>query len=106
MTDPAVSYDLLATQLLDDPDLDVSITVTGLHVRGALFAYPDGDDLVVDLPAERARDLVGRDVAAPVIVGRAEAKGTWVKIADPEDWPELAAEAHQFVGEPAVGMDS
>jgi hypothetical protein len=106
MTDPVVSYDLLTTQLLQDPDLDVSVTATGLHVRGVLFAYLDDGDLVADLPEPRARDLVAREVAAPVAAGRAEAKGAWVRVADPEDWPELAAEAHQFVGEPAVGMDS
>lgn len=107
MTDnPVVAFDLLTTQLLDDPDLDVSLTVTGLHVRGRLFAYLDDDVLVVDLPRARAADLVGRGVASPVAAGRAEPKGDWVGVADAEDWPELAAEAHQFVGEPAVGMDS
>jgi hypothetical protein len=107
MTDsPLTSYELLATQLLQDPDLDVSVTATGLHVREQLFAYLDGDELVVDLPRGRADDLLGRDVAAPVPAGRADAKGAWVRIADAEDWPELAAEAHQFVGEPAVGMES
>ena len=38
--------------------------------------------------------------------GRSEAKRAWVRITDSQDWPELAAEAHQFVGEPAVGKDS
>lgn len=107
MTDsPVVAFDLLSTQLLDDPDLDVSVTVTGLHVRGRLFAYLDDDALVVDLPRSRAADLVGREVASTVAAARAEPKGDWVAIADTEDWPELASEAHQFVGEPAVGMDS
>ena len=107
MTDsPSVAFDLLTTQLLDDPDLDVSVTVTGLHVRGRLFAYLDDDALAVDLPRSRAADLVERGVAAPIVAGRAEPKGSWVSIADAEDWPELASEAHQFVGEPAVGMDS
>jgi hypothetical protein len=107
MTDsPVVAFDLLTTQLLDDPDLDVSVTATGLHVRGRLFAYLDDDALVVDLPRSRAADLVGRGVASPVAAGRAEPKGAWVAVADTEDWPERASEAHQFVGEPAVGMDS
>jgi hypothetical protein len=107
MTDnPQVSYDLLTTRLLHDPDLDVSETATGLHVRGRLFAYLVDDQLVVDLPRERAADLIGREVAAAVPAGRSEPAGAWVRIADEEDWPELAAEAHQFVGEPAVGMDS
>ena len=52
MTDPVVSYDLLTTQLLQDPDLDVSETATGLHVRGTLFAYLDDGELVVDLRRE------------------------------------------------------
>lgn len=103
---PVVAFDLLTTQLLNDPDLDVSLTATGLHVRGRLFAYVDAGSLVVDLPEARAADLVGRDVAAPVAAGRAEPKGAWVSIDDSDDWPELAAEAHQFVGEPAVGKDS
>lgn len=107
MTDnPVASFELLAAQLLEDPDLDVSATATGLHVRGRLFAYLDGVELVVDLPEGRAADLVARGVASPVPAGRSEPKGAWVRIADSDDWPELAAEAHQFVGEPAVGMDS
>jgi hypothetical protein len=107
MTDsPAPLFQLLAAQLLEDPDLDVSVTATGLHVHGRLFAYQDGTDLVLDLPAGRANDLVEREVATPVPAGRSDAKGSWVRISDPEDWPELASESHQFVGEPAVGKDS
>ena len=107
MTDsPVVSFELLAAQLLEDPDLDVSVTATGLHVHGRLFAYLDGTELAIDLPADRAHDLVNRGVAQPVPAGRSEAKGAWVRIADAEDWPELASEAHQFVGEPAVGRES
>ncbi|WP_285115039.1 hypothetical protein [Leifsonia sp. fls2-241-R2A-40a] len=107
MTDsPVPSFELLAAGLLEDPDLDVSVTATGLHVHGRLFAYLDGTDLVLDLPQDRAADLIGREVAAPVAAGRSEAKGTWVRIADAEDWPELASESHQFVGEPAVGKES
>lgn len=65
MTDsPDVAFDLLSTQLLNDPDLDVSLTATGLHVRGRLFAYLDDDALVADLPRARAVDLVGRGVAS------------------------------------------
>ena len=107
MTDsPVPAFELLAAGLLEDPDLDVTVTATGLHVHGRLFAYLDGAELALDLPKERADDLVGREVASPVPAGRSEAKGAWVRIADPEDWSELASEAHQFVGEPAVGRDS
>ena len=107
MTDsPVATFELLAAQLLEDPDLDVSVTTTGLHVRGRLFAYLDGVELVVDLPEERAEDLIGREVATAVAAGRSEPKGAWARIADTEDWPELASESHQFVGEPAVGGES
>ncbi|MGH1526446.1 hypothetical protein ACRAWC_21460 [Leifsonia sp. L25] len=107
MTDSPVSaFEVLAAQLLEDPDLDVSVTATGLHVHGRLFAYLDGVELAVDLPADRAADLVEREVAAAVPAGRSEPKGAWVRIADAEDWPELASESHQFVGEPAVGRES
>lgn len=100
------TFESVAEELLRDPDDDVSLTTTGLHVHDRLFAYPDTEGLVVDLPAGRADDLVGRGVAEPVAAGRAEPRGAWVRIGDPEDWPELASEAHQFVGEPAVGRES
>lgn len=100
------SFDLLAEELVQDPDLDVVLSDTGLHVRGHLFAYPEGDGLIVDLPQRRAADLIEREVAAAVHDGRTTPQGVWVRIVDPQDWRELAAEAHQFVGEPAVGRDS
>lgn len=107
MTESTVpAFELLAAQLLEDPDDDVTVTSLGLHVHGRLFAYLDGVGLVVDLPEDRGADLVGRDVAEPVDEGLAEPRGNWVKIADAEDWPELASEAHQFVGEPPVGKQS
>ena len=94
------------TALLADPDDDVRSTDLGLIVNGSVFACRgDGGDLVVDLPEGRARDLVERGI------GREHAtelhpKGAWVLIDDPEDWQELASEAHAFVGEPEVGRDS
>lgn len=103
---PVPAFELLAAQLLEDPDLDVTVTATGLHVHGRLFAYLDGAELALDLPAQRATDLVGREVASSIPAGRSEPKGAWVRIADVEDWSELASEAHQFVGEPAVGKES
>ncbi|GAB3576797.1 hypothetical protein GCM10027406_10100 [Leifsonia lichenia] len=108
MTDasPNVAFDLLATRLLEDPDDDVVATEKGLHVHGKLFAFLDGDTLVLDLPASRALDLVDRGVASLASGGVVDARGSWVGIADVEDWPELASEAHQFVGEPPVGRDS
>ncbi|MGJ4843283.1 hypothetical protein [Leifsonia sp. Le1] len=108
MTDasPTVAFDLLTTRLLDDPDDDVVVTEKGLNVHGKLFAFLDGDALVVDLPAARALDLVDRGIASPASGGVVDARGSWVAIGDVEDWQELASEAHQFVGEPPVGRDS
>lgn len=90
--------------LLDDPDDDVTATDDALLVRGTRFAFVDGDALVVDLPSARADDLVDRGVGTRHDADGA--RGVWVAVDDPEDWEELASEAHGFVGEPAVGRDS
>jgi len=99
-------FDAVKGELLADADDDVTDGSDGLLVKGELFAYetPEGA-VVVDLPQQRAADLVERGVGEAVEGSRA-AKGRWVAVADPEDWLELATEAHQFVGEPAVGRDS
>jgi hypothetical protein len=103
---PALAFDVLATQLLEDPDDDVALTSRGLHVHGKLFAFLEEGDLVVDLSPGRAGDLVERGVGSPANDPVVAPKGAWVRIGDSEDWPELASESHQFVGEPAVGKDS
>ncbi len=42
MTDsPVPSFELLAAQLLEAPTWTMSVTATGLHVHGRLFAYLD-----------------------------------------------------------------
>ncbi|WP_412161694.1 hypothetical protein [Curtobacterium flaccumfaciens] len=93
--------------LLDDADRDVVETDEGLTVKGRLFAYrvPSGR-LIVDLPVRRAGDLVGRGVGVEVGDSPYRAKGVWVSVSDALDWAELAGEAHEFVGEPAVGRQS
>ena len=101
----ATAYTSVEGALLDDADDDVTSTDEGLAVKGVLFAFVDGDSLVVDLPKSRAEELIGRDVAA-AHSGDQEAKGAWVAVSDSEDWIEMATEAHQFVGEPAVGRES
>ena len=92
--------------LVDDPDDDVQVTAIGMIVKGSVFAYrSDQGDLVIDLPTDRADELVERGVAARH-EGELTPKGAWVAVSDPEDWVEMATEAHQFVGEPAVGKGS
>lgn len=99
------AFDLVKGELLADPDDDVVDGTEGLKVKGALFAYESDDRLLVDLPEQRAADLIERGIAEPAGTDRA-AKGRWVAIGDSEDWLELATEAHQFIGEPAVGRES
>ena len=60
---PVPAFELLAAQLLEDPDRDVSVTATGLHVHGRLFAYLDGTDLALDLrdaEVDRRVHVLGR----------------------------------------------
>jgi hypothetical protein len=94
------AYENLTIALRDEDG--VTIEPDGLRVHGTVFAFRTGDDLVVELPIARANDLVTRGVAR-----RAAAEGRdWVRISDLQLWPELATEAHEYVGEPAVGGDS
>lgn len=95
----------LSLELRGDPDDDVTAEQDRLLVHGRAFAALDGDALLVDLPAHRATDLVARGMATPAS-GPTAAVGTWVTVPDTENWGELAAEAHQFVGEPPVGRQS
>lgn len=99
-------FDRVKGELLADPDDDVVDGPEGLTVKGSLFAYEVvGEGVVVDLPKSRAADLIERGVAEAAATDR-PAKGRWVVVAATGDWLELATEAHQFVGEPAVGRDS
>ncbi|MBG6239994.1 hypothetical protein IWX78_002985 [Mycetocola sp. CAN_C7] len=98
-------YSIVALELLQDEDVDVDLTPSGLLVHGKLFAFLHGSELVVDLPVERAQDLRIRGVAE-AFTGDGITSRTWVRVSDRELWSELAREGHQFVGEPAVGRQS
>ena len=101
----AQAYDALTIELAEDEDYDVDIAADGLLVHGRLFAFLEGDDLVVELPEARANDLKARGVAS---VFRAAGHPTrdWARVSDRQLWSELARESHAFVGEPAVGGES
>lgn len=101
----AQAYNSLTIELAEDEDYDVDIAADGLLVHGRLFAFLEGDDLVVELPESRAKDLEARGVAAAF---RAAGHPTrnWVRVSDRQFWSELARESHTFVGEPAVGGES
>jgi protein required for attachment to host cells len=83
----------------------VAVTDDGLLVHGKLFAYLEGDDLVVELPLGRADDLIARGVAKRVRSDDSSQRD-WVRIDDEQLWEELAGEAHEYVGEPSVGGES
>ncbi len=99
----AQAYDNLTVSLRNEDGFAVS--PEGLLVHGKLFAFLDGDDLIVDLSEERTRDLLTRGVASPY-ERDGEADRNWVRVTDRQLWPELAGEAHEFVGEPHVGGQS
>jgi len=102
---PTNAYQDLTASMRADEDYDVKITDDGLHVHGKLFAFLDGEDLVVDLPEARATDLKERGVAY-TYTASGMASPDWVRVSDLQLWPELAREAHTYVGEPAVGGES
>ncbi len=83
----------------------VSETEDGLVVHGRLFAFLEGDDLVVEVGPARANDLVARGIAERFTSEGQESR-KWIRVADQQLWPELAREAHEYVGEPPVGGES
>ncbi|NQX27767.1 hypothetical protein HQQ81_10485 [Microbacteriaceae bacterium VKM Ac-2854] len=93
------AYEDLTLELADEEG--VSVADDALLVNEEEFAYLDGEALVVKLPEDRAADLREREVA----VAQPDAEG-WVRVEDTELWSELAGEAYEFVGEPAVGGES
>lgn len=99
------AFSAVTDALLSDADNDVRADGTRLLVKGTVFARFDGEELLLDLPAARAADLVARGIGSAA-GGDAPAVGAWVSIHDVENWVELAGEAHQFVGEPPVGRQS
>ncbi|WP_401000841.1 hypothetical protein [Agromyces sp. GXQ0307] len=106
MDDAQATYDAVADELLRDADHDVDATPDGLLVKGRLFAFLDGGELVVDLPEARSTDLQERGIVVPFHSTRGGDSRTWVRVADLQLWSELAREAHEFVGEPPVGRQS
>ncbi len=86
-------------------DDGVTITDEGLAVHGTIFAFLRGDDLVVDLPAQRASDLVERGMGTRFTQDGVRSRDL-VGIGDRSLWSELTREAHEYVGEPPVGGQS
>lgn len=98
-------YRRVTRELLADEDVDVDFTPDGLLVRGRLFAFLDGTELVVQVPAARASDLLSRGVVSSFTGGGGISR-SWVRVSDLQLWSELAREAHEHVGKPPVGRQS
>lgn len=86
-------FEALRSALQQDPDLDVTVREGALVVHQTAFAFLAGSSLAVRLPADRADDLIKRDIAKLL---RHDPGADWVTISESEDWPELAAEAHEL----------
>ena len=100
------TYDAVTRELLMDEDYDVDLTPDGLLVHAKLFAFLDGDDLIVELSEARSADLRTRGVAEPFSGAHGGPSRNWVRVSDRQLWSELAREAHTYVGEPPVGRQS
>ena len=100
---PAEAYENLTIEFAEEDG--VTVTEGALLVHGTIFAWLDGDDLLVDLPTDRASDLVARGIAQRVKSDAVPSRDI-VRIADRALWSELAREAHEYVGEPPVGGQS
>jgi len=99
----AETYENLVLEFQDEDG--VTVDADGLLVHGTIFAFLDGDDLVVDLPAARASDLVERQQGTRFRRDGVKSRDL-VKVRDRSLWSELAREAHEYVGEPPVGGQS
>jgi hypothetical protein len=97
------AWENLTIELREEPG--VAAESEGLLVHGKLFAFLDDDDLIVDVPATRADDLVTREIAVRYKLD-AHPSREWIRVGDLQLWPELAREAHEYVGEPPVGGQS
>jgi hypothetical protein len=99
----AEAYENLTIEFADDEG--VTVGEDGILVHGTVFAYLDGDDLIVDLPADRASDLVSRGIASRVKTEGVRSRDL-VRVGDRTFWSELTREAHEYVGEPPIGGQS
>jgi hypothetical protein len=98
----AEAYENLVLEFQDEDGVTID---DGLLVHGTVFAFLSGDDLVVDLPAARASDLVERQQGTRFRLDGVKSRDL-VKVRDRSLWSELAREAHEYVGEPPVGGQS
>ena len=102
-SEAAAAYEELSFELKVEDG--VTVVENELLVHGTIFAFLDGDDLVLELPEARASDLAARAVSDRYSSHHHPTRN-WIRVADRELWPELLRESHEFVSEPAVGGES
>lgn len=94
-------FDPITQRLLqrDDVDLGPMFGVTGVRVRGKVFACIGYDaDLMLKIPEGRADELEAEGVARRVVMqGRAMREWVFVDAEHGSLWAALADEAHAFV---------
>jgi hypothetical protein len=94
-------YQTIVTRCLLDADVSLGkmLKAESIQVKGKSFAYLGTDGLVVKLPADRVSEMEELKVGKRLIVGKRTMK-EWLVVADTQSdrWPDLVAEAQQFVG--------
>lgn len=94
-------YQTIVTRCLADADVSLGkmLNAESLQVKGKSFAYLGTDGMVVKLPADRVSEMEKLDVGKRLVVGKRTMK-EWLVVADTQSdrWPDLVAEAQQFVG--------
>jgi TfoX/Sxy family transcriptional regulator of competence genes len=69
----------------------------GLRTGKKFFAVWWHEQLVLKLPPERLRELVGAGTAQPFEPMEGRPMNGWVVVDPAADWPALTEEAHRFV---------
>jgi hypothetical protein len=100
---PEALFDAVVVRFSGDPRVTGGTgfgSSPGRRVDGRIFAMLVRAELVVKLPRARVDDLVESGVARWFDAGKGRPMREWASIGtDHSDaWPELAAEAYEFVG--------
>jgi len=96
-------FDAIVEPFLGDPRVTRGTgfgSSPGLRVDGRIFAMLVRGGLVVKLPRQRVAELVEAGTARwfDAGKGRPMREWAWISVAQASDWPELVAEAYEFVG--------
>ena len=103
-------FDAIVEPFSDDPRVTRGTgfgSSPGRRVDGRIFAMLVRGELVVKLPRQRVAELVDAGTARWFDAGKGRPMREWasISVAQAGAWPELVAEAYEFVGSigPAAG---